>query len=30
MFIICNADLGGTVHVEVVIQMMLCRDKAKI
>lgn len=30
MFIICNSDLEKTVHVEVVIQMILCRNKAKI
>ena len=24
------SDLGRTAHVEAVIQMMLCRDKAKI
>ena len=30
MFIICNSDLEKTVHVEVVIQMVLCRNKAKM
>lgn len=30
MFIICNSDLEKTVHVEVVIQMILCRNKAKM